>query len=347
MPYLFVYSPSDFITTPAAEQGAKAAGKGTFELELKPGATGTRVFIDDDDAIFDEVDSGQTVGATINLDGMALEAGTSVHSAYDLINSATGHQVTSLHFGGDGYQQGAVDGIISTERLDAGKVYTFDVERTSHRKDNQYENYVSCFASGARIATPTGPRAVERLVPGDLVLTVDDGPQPILWAGRRTVRGDGPFAPVHLSRGVLGLRQPLLVSPQHRMMAQGQRLELMFGIDSAFVAAKHLCDGATVWIAPQRQITYHHILFERHQAIWANGAVTESFLPDITGVAGLAHAGQAELFALFPEVFLRGAQAPVVAAPARPILKRFETVAWRRSGSLLPLVKKFDQSCLR
>ncbi|MCU0816565.1 MAG: Hint domain-containing protein, partial [Cypionkella sp.] len=40
-------------------------------------------------------------------------------------------------------------------------------------------NTIACFTLGTRIDTVDGPRPVEALVPGDLVLTRDHGPQPL------------------------------------------------------------------------------------------------------------------------------------------------------------------------
>ncbi|WP_299549889.1 Hint domain-containing protein [uncultured Tateyamaria sp.] len=322
MPYIFIYSPSDFVNTPPAEQGAQAAGSPTFTLQLRPGATGTRVFIDDDDAVFDEVDATQSLGEAVDLDGTNYAVGTTINTAYDLINTATGHQVTSFHFGGDGFQQGAVDGIASTVELVPGTAYTFNTERTSHQQPNQYANFVSCLASGAMILTPDGSRAVETLRVGDLVQTEDAGPQPVRWVGARTVAGVGDFAPVRLSAGFLGLEQPLFVSPQHRMLVEGADIELMFGVDSAFVAAKHLCDGRRGRVTPCAAVTYHHLMFDTHEVIWANGARTESFLPEIMGLHGLDRAARDELFALFPE--LAGDASQVLPRTARLCLRSYE-----------------------
>ena len=47
---------------------------------------------------------------------------------------------------------------------------------------------VPCFVAGTRITTPRGDVAVETLRPGDLVLTKDDGFQPLRWSGEREVR---------------------------------------------------------------------------------------------------------------------------------------------------------------
>ncbi|WP_367876066.1 Hint domain-containing protein [Sulfitobacter sediminis] len=43
---------------------------------------------------------------------------------------------------------------------------------------------IICFANGTAIETPYGPRPVESLMPGDLVLTRDHGPQPSSMEGR-------------------------------------------------------------------------------------------------------------------------------------------------------------------
>lgn len=42
---------------------------------------------------------------------------------------------------------------------------------------------VACFCAGTLIETPDGPVPVESLVPGDLVITRDHGPQPLRWIG--------------------------------------------------------------------------------------------------------------------------------------------------------------------
>ena len=57
---------------------------------------------------------------------------------------------------------------------------------------------VICFTPGTRIATPTGPRLIQTLQPGDLVLTKDDGPQPVIWTGERRMSGARLYAMPHL-----------------------------------------------------------------------------------------------------------------------------------------------------
>lgn len=302
MPFVIVYSPSDFITPPPAEAGAMASGNGPFTLTLAPGATGTVIEVADADAIFDEVDSTQALATDAILDGTTFPASTTINTAYDLINSATGHKVTSLHFGGTGYQQGAVDGIVSTLPLEPGTSYTFDLERTSHRQDNRYDDYVACFVEGTEIMTQAGPRAIETLRPGTLVMTEDCDLQPVRWIGSKTVPGDDVFAPVRIRAGHLGLSRDLFVSPAHRVQVKSGDVELMFGTVSVLVAARHLCDGHIAQRAPRPEVTYWHFLLDAHHVVFAHGAAVETMMPDINTLCDLDPEGWAELATFFPDL---------------------------------------------
>jgi len=153
------------------------------------------------------------------------------------------------------------------------------------------------------IATPQGERAIETLAVGDKVMTRDHGMQPIRWIGRRAVKGHDRFAPILITPGVVtGLHQPLLVSPQHRMLFTGYRAELLFGETEVLVAAKHLVDGQSVTQTERDEVIYIHMLFDTHEVIYANGAATESFHPGQEGIAGVDDAAREELFAIFPEL---------------------------------------------
>ncbi|MDP2738381.1 MAG: Hint domain-containing protein [Pseudorhodobacter sp.] len=158
-----------------------------------------------------------------------------------------------------------------------------------------------CFTPGTMIRTPSGERAVESLRPGDLVVTRDHGAQPLRWCGSRTVSGLGRFAPIRFAPGVLGNSRALLVSPQHRMLLGGWRAELLFGQDEVLVAARHLVDGGRVQVQPVAEVTYLHLLFDRHEIIEAEGVPSESFHPGDAILAGDAEL-RAEILALFPEL---------------------------------------------
>lgn len=136
-----------------------------------------------------------------------------------------------------------------------------------------------CFTAGTMIATPEGEKPVEWLRIGDLVMTRDAGPQPILWTGGRQVRGYGSYAPVRFETGSLGNSRPLLVSQQHRMLVSGWRAELACGSDEVLVAAKHLVDGQSVRLTEMAHLHYVHILLDAHHILIAEGAPSESLFP--------------------------------------------------------------------
>lgn len=158
-----------------------------------------------------------------------------------------------------------------------------------------------CFVAGTLIETAMGPRRVETLVPGDLVMTRDNGLRPLCWTGGRVVSGLDRHAPVRFETGVLGNDRPLLVSPQHRVLIEGWQAELLFGETEVLSAAVHLVNGSTIRRVPDRAVSYHHILFDRHEIVMSNGAPTESFFPGETILDGDADL-RAEILGLFPEL---------------------------------------------
>jgi len=186
---------------------------------------------------------------------------------------------------------------------------------------SEIENII-CFTPGARILTPRGLRRVESLRAGDLVITRDNGPQPVRWTGSRTVPGIERFAPIHVAAHVLdGATRPLLVSPQHRFLFTGYKAELLFGCDEVLVSAKHLVDGRDVTEAPQAEVTYIHVMLDRHEVIYAEGAATESFHAGDVGLAAISDQSREEMFRIFP---LLRSHPESYGPTARPCLKRHE-----------------------
>jgi len=174
--------------------------------------------------------------------------------------------------------------------LDDGSVLTF----------SGIENII-CFTPGTRIATARGAVPVEQLQKGDMVITRDHGLQPVRWIEARTVPATGTLAPVRIAPRVLpGLQTELLVSPQHRLLFQGYRAELLFGQSEVLVAATHLVDDLAVTREAGGAVTYVHFLLDQHEIVFADGTPTESFHPGSHGVDALGDPAREELFTLFP-----------------------------------------------
>ncbi len=147
---------------------------------------------------------------------------------------------------------------------------------------------VICFTPGTRIVTPDGTRRIEDLRAGDRIQTKDNGAQSVLWTGHRRMTGARLYAmphlrPIRFRSGALGIDRPdedLLVSPQHRMLVKGAAAQSLFHAHEVLVAAEDLLNDGTICVdRTLREVTYVHVLMERHQIVWANGLETESFHP--------------------------------------------------------------------
>lgn len=226
-------------------------------------------------------------------------------------------------------------------RLDDGSTLRFNGLRVGDLGPDNFilEPPPVCFAAGTRILTPQGPVAVEDLAPGDLVLTMDAGPQPLRWIGRRRkVFGHGVHRhqPVVLPAGAMGQGLPvrdLHLSPQHRVLLRGTAAHPR----GVLAKAKGLIGRAGV-----RQDTgctsvlYLQLLLDRHHILFAEGLATESFYPGPFALTTLAPTDQARLEALFPG--LLNDPAAVYGPMARPELKLREILAldWPARGAAAP-----------
>lgn len=181
---------------------------------------------------------------------------------------------------------------------------------------------IPCFVAGTLIRTPKGDVPVETLMPGDLVETFDDGAQPVRWAGSRTVKAQGMLAPIRIRGGVFGAHETLMVSPQHRVLVRDAMAEMLFGEDEVLVAAKDLVNDMTIRQVPGGDVTYVHLLFDRHQVVWSNGLATESFLPGPQTTAVFEQDTVNEICTLFPE--LNALTGEGYSPAARRTLKHFE-----------------------
>ncbi|WP_282094695.1 Hint domain-containing protein [Epibacterium ulvae] len=189
---------------------------------------------------------------------------------------------------------GTVDGHTIQDDYAAGYSYQFNDTADAYEYDKVF---VPCFASGTLIETPDGPKPVETLAIGDLIITLDNGPQPLRHILIRKLDFSNPQHqkdhPIAFDFGALGSGRPhrkLVVSPQHRMLIHtptGQEV---------LVPAKALLKRPGVrQLRSCKRITYHHLVFEAHQVVISNGAPTESFY---AGPVSLQYAPKQERAAL-------------------------------------------------
>jgi len=181
---------------------------------------------------------------------------------------------------------------------------------------------VPCFVAGTLIATPDGDRCADALLPGDLVMTKDEGAQPLRWIGSRRVAATGDFAPIHIRANTLGQHSDLLVSPLHRVLIKDNLAELLFGESEVLVAARDLVNDHSITRREGGEVTYVHLLFDRHQVVFSEGLETESFLLGPQTATSFETNVVEEIYSIFPELDPEtGAGYPIA---ARRTLKRYE-----------------------
>lgn len=168
---------------------------------------------------------------------------------------------------------------------------------------------VPCFVKGSLIRTKKGEVPVELIKPGDMVITRDSGYQSVRWVGRKDLTPSDlvtyqSLRPILIAKGCFGNDVPdrdLLVSPNHRVLLFNQAARLHFGDAEVLVAAKHLLSRAGIQVSKTERISYIHLMFDKHELIWSQGAWTESFCPGPQILKGFRQEQRDELSALFPD----------------------------------------------
>ncbi len=225
----------------------------------------------------------------------------------------------------DGYLDGIIDGedyssfisgINLRLELDGAAVAAADltVETTG----------VICFGAGTLITTKRGAIPIEYLLPGDKILTMDNGYKSVRWLGNRTVRATGKNAPIHIPAGALGNQRDLVVSPNHRMWMRSAEAELMLGDHEVLIPAKFLVGHNGITQQRGGLIGYHHMLFDQHEIVFAEGCPSESFHPGLQAMDTLEQAAQDEILELFPELRNVDGEGMRASALARQSVKAHE-----------------------
>lgn len=185
--------------------------------------------------------------------------------------------------------------------------------------DDARRDGVICFTPGTRIRTEQGEVPAELVTAGMRVITADSGPREVIWTGARRISGARlramPWlAPVLFRPGALGPEQaaPLLVSPRHKVLLRGVAAASLFGENEVLVAAADLVDEVSVLRVRSREVTYLHILCERHELLWSGGVLTESFNPSPSALSLVEPAQREALLRVAPDAAEPGCYGPAV-----------------------------------
>ncbi len=95
-----------------------------------------------------------------------------------------------------------------------------------------------------------------------------------------------------------------------------------FGLDEAFAAADHLLQGGgQIRRAPCFQITWHHLLFDRHQEVVVVDFLSESLYPDLESMNVLS---ARSCLKISNALMTRNIKPSHYGPTARPVLRRHE-----------------------
>jgi hypothetical protein len=166
--------------------------------------------------------------------------------------------------------------------------------------------------AGANLRTPCGSRRIENLRKGDLVVTRDNGLQPVRLVWRRTltaaeIAADPSLAPVRLKPRAIGPMMPqrdLLVGGAHRVLIPGWRLQDVPDSTACLIPARDLAgvNDAAYIDRSADEVTYYNVVFDHHQIFAANGLPVESFLPTASALCALSRDVTDDITRLFPEL---------------------------------------------
>lgn len=169
----------------------------------------------------------------------------------------------------------------------------------------------SSLARGALIATTHGDVAVEDLIPGMMVKTVDHGPLPLRWTGSydlspREVQMNERTRLYRVSADSFGLNKPsqdTMLAPRAHILLRDAACKPMFGLDHAFAPIRAFDDGINVVsVAPMSPVSLFNVAFDRQATIKVNGIEVESYHPGPYGETLMDDEMMYSLLRLFPHI---------------------------------------------
>lgn len=180
---------------------------------------------------------------------------------------------------------------------------------TSMKTDRRY---LTGLCGDANVRTPLGARHVSILHPGDMVVTRDNGLQPVRMIWSRTVslaemRDRPELAPIRLRPRAVGPMMPsrdLRIACGHRALIPGYRISGVADEQPCLmrVGALAMASDEAFVEAPTDSVTYYNLVFDNQEVFCAEGLPVESFRPSPKAIAEMDVAAREELFELFPHI---------------------------------------------
>ena len=352
--YHAIYTQGGGTVTNAGTIGVTGANMIAIDLH---GGAANRLVVDPGAVFEGVVDGGNAVGSAVTstlelaagsgtLDGIgslvthfgaiALDSGAQWQLDGSVAGLAAGQTISGFTTG----DTLVLTGVTLTEVGLAGGVLTLSGGTTLDLPGATYARVsdvgtntviTACFAAGTSVLTATGPRAVETLREGDLVLTARGRLAPVRWLGhRRTALRHHPrphdVMPVRVRAGTFGEALPardLVLSPDHAVF-----------LDGRLVPIRYLINGVSIVQETREAIVYWHLELDRHDVILAEGMACETYLDTGNRAAFENAEGPTALHPDFARgVWAAAGCAPISADPADPTLRALHTRLLARAYS--------------
>ncbi|MEJ6391157.1 Hint domain-containing protein [Gymnodinialimonas ulvae] len=165
--------------------------------------------------------------------------------------------------------------------------------------------------SGAVVATAQGPRPVDALREGDLLLDDSGATHPLRWIEARTRLCMGRTAPMRLRAPYFGLARDLVVTPQTRLLQSGPVVDYLCGTEAVLANARDLANGRAVFRDRDKPVrTFFHMMLDDPTCIIVeNCPIETAHLGDVMALAD-------------PQVGLAAAPSARDTTPSLPLLDR-------------------------
>lgn len=189
---------------------------------------------------------------------------------------------------------------------------SFDITHHMAPANRVFESAFSAFAHGALLQTPTGPVAIEDILPGDMVDTVEHGPQPVVWRGSMMLVPNTDMETPEQSQltrfmpDSLGMERPMrdvLAGPAGRILHRPQSLRDQMSDSLMYSLARDFCDGQSVFqITPPSAVQVYHLCLPMHSTLRVNGLEMESYHPGTALRSTLTPQMLSLFLSLFPHI---------------------------------------------
>ncbi|MEP5631518.1 MAG: Hint domain-containing protein [Tateyamaria sp.] len=299
---------------------------------------------DDDGDFSDEAATLQVSNDRFSRSTITYTDGSTSRVTLEVVTLSDGTQTILVNDAGAGNINASADQI---ESITLGTLNTNFVNRYNQGNySNTITNSVVCFSAETLIQTPNGEQKIVSLDVGDDVMTAENGVQKIAWIGKRTLSSAQLVAtphlkPVRIRAGALGAGLPridLLVSPQHRILIVSKIAKRMFGQKEVLVPAIKLIEADGIeQVTSVAPVTYIHMLFAKHQIVFANGTPAESLYTGPLALQALSDKARNEIYEIFPELKSEG-KAVRLACPAIEKQARVSKLLARHEKNRKPLV---------